>query len=314
MLQILQDKANQVVPVTSLEGEALWYDLISPDLSEMEMVEKAVGVHIPTLAEMSEIEESSRLYEENGALYMTSLLLASADSDHPKNVPVTFIVTSKALVTVRYDQLKPFEKFAKQIPKNDPKDLGGVFWGLMDAIIERVADILESNAMEIDGLSTEIFKAKHPSTQRQLNEVLNHIGRTGNINSKTRESLATLDRQLIFYHDRLPEKGGNGQLKIQTLQHDVRSLVDYVSFLFSKIDFLLNATLGFIDIEQNGIIKFFSIAAVIFLPPMVIASIYGMNFAQIPELKWVWGYPFALFLMILSGVLPYYYFKRKGWL
>lgn len=319
MLQILSQHSKQILPVSienGIDANALWYDLINPEPAELKVIEQTLGIDLPSLAEMSEIEESSRLYREEDVLYMAAILVASADSEVPTTVPTAFIVTPRSVVTVRYAELRAFQFFAKKVNKNNFITPQHLFLGLMDTIVERSADILEMNSAEIERISNDIFKGNHSSNPREMKEILIHIGKTGSLNSKIRESLETLDRLLIFYHNQLPEEGNDKKLLafVETVQQDIRLLVNYVSFLFSKIDFLLDATLGFIDIEQNGIIKFFSVAAVIFLPPMVIASIYGMNFTRIPELSWIWGYPFALVLMVLSAVLPYLYFKRRGWL
>lgn len=318
MLQTLSHTSKQMQTFSAdetFDPHVIWYDLIAPNNAEIEAIEKALNIHIPSLAEMSEIEESSRLFEEEGVLYMTSVLIAGLDSSNPISVPTTFIVTLQAVVTVRYADLKSFQNFIKKVARNGFFNAQTLFLGLMDTIVERVADTLEMNAAEIDRISDAIFKVSPTHNQRQMRKIMHYIGKIGDLNSKVRESLVTLDRQLIFYHNQIPEKTDKKILaKSKTIQHDVKSLVDYLSFLFSKNEFLLDATLGFVNIEQNEIIKFFSVAAVIFLPPMVIASIYGMNFHLIPELQWSWGYPFALIIMIISGVLPYFYFKRKGWL
>ena len=318
MLQILSQNSQEIRSIPKgleFESNAIWYDLINPEPDEVCAIEQTLGIHVPSLAEISEIEESSRLFEDKGVLYMAAILIASADSGTTVMVPTTFIVTQKNVVTVRYNELKAFQIFIKKIFRNEFLTSQRLFLGLIDTIVERTADILELNSAEIDMISNEIFKDHRSSDSRELKEILIHIGKTGSLNSKVRESLVTIDRLLNFYSNQLPDTIDKKNLdKVVSLQKDVKSLVNYVSFLFSKIEFLLDATLGFIDIEQNGIIKFFSVAAVIFLPPMVIASVYGMNFALIPELRWVWGYPFALVLMFLSAVLPYYYFKRKGWL
>ncbi len=318
MLQILSQNSKEIRPIpkgSGIELDAIWYDLINPEPGEVSAIERVLDIHVPSLAEISEIEESSRLFEDKGVLYMAAILVASADSGTTVMVPTTFIVTKKNMVTVRYSELKAFQIFFKKILKNGFLTSQLLFLGLIDTIVERTADILELNSAEIDTISNEIFKDRRSNNSREMKEILIHIGKTGSLNSKVRESLVTIDRLLIFYNNQLPDTADKKKLvKVSSLQKDVKSLVNYVSFLSSKIEFLLDATLGFIDIEQNGIIKFFSVAAVIFLPPMVIASIYGMNFALIPELHWVWGYPFALVLMLLSAVLPYYYFKKKGWL
>jgi magnesium transporter len=316
MLQILSQNSRQVDAIPAggqIPKDALWYDLISPDDRESSAMKEILQIHVPVIEEMREIEESSRLYKENQTFYMTCILIASAEAK-PVAVPITFVLTKNSLLTVRYADPKPFKAFERKIAKTPFADKETLFLGLMDTIIERLADILETNALEIEKISSEIFKEGHDN-QRAMRDILAHLGKVGDLNSKVRESLQTIDRQLNFYHNQVSEEIDKKiHIAIQTLQQDVKSLVNYVTFLFGKTDFLLDASLGFVNIEQNAIIKIISVGAALFLPPMLIASIYGMNFTRIPELSWYLGYPFALLLIIISALIPYFYFKRKGWL
>lgn len=301
-------------------AEGLWYDLHNPRAGEKEEVEKALGVYIPTIEEMEEIESSSRLYKLENTLYMTFVVLAHADSQNPIISPITFILSPEHLVTLRYTDPKPFRTFEKKILKIplDPPIPESALLGLLESIVDRVADILEKIGAEIDALSKEIFKtrSKNSKQSKELDEILTAIGKKGDLTAKMRESMISLSRLLIFLNLQIAGVKTRKQLiaRIKTLQRDVHSMSDHVNFMLSKINFLLDATLGYINIEQNSIIKIFSVAAVIFLPPTVIASIYGMNFKDMPELHWAFGYPFALLLMVSSALIPYFYFKRKGWL
>ena len=193
-----------------------------------------------------------------------------------------------------------------------------VLIGLIETLIDRLADSIERMQREVDTLSHSIFEMRGgaASRQRRFDVMLKSIGREGEVTGRARESAHSMGRLLTFFAHTANERKEDKplQARIRTAARDVASLTDHVSFLASKIVFLLDATLGMINIQQNDIIKIFSIAAVVFLPPTLVASIYGMNFDVMPELKWVAGYPFALTLMVLSGVLPYLFFKRKGWL
>jgi magnesium transporter len=316
MLQIFSQKKRNFETVR-LEKEvlcddAIWYDLAFPESHEIAAVEKALKIHVPSLDEMREIEESSRLYEEKEVLYMTSIVIAKAE-ELPIATPVSFILTPNALVTVRHSETKPFQAFSKKILKNGYQQSDMLFLGLLESIVERLADILELNANAIEKISKEIFKTNHSNNQREMHDILANIGKIGDLNSKIRESLETFDRQLIFFYDQFQGTHKKTKDKCLSLQQDIKSLVDYSTFLFGRTNLLLNATLGFIEIQQNNTIKIFSIAAVIFLPPTLIASIYGMNFVQIPELEWYFGYPFALLLMAVSILVPLIFFKRKRW-
>ncbi|MGZ5918124.1 MAG: magnesium transporter CorA family protein, partial [Methyloceanibacter sp.] len=233
---------------------------------------------------------------------------------------VTFIVSGQRLVTLRYVDLRAFKLFVARCKRSEPNLANGtaVLTGLIDTIVDRLADIIEHIQAEVDALSRSIFEMRGGTVarERRFDVSLRAIGREGEITSLARESAHSLGRLLTFLIHATNERKEDKLLKarIRTAARDVQSLTDHVTFLSGKIVFLLDATLGMINIQQNDIIKIFSIAAVVFLPPTLVASIYGMNFDVMPELKWIFGYPLALVLMVLSAVLPYLYFKRKGWL
>ena len=260
MLQILSQNSQEMRPVPKglgIESDAIWYDLLHPEPDEVTTIEQVLSIHVPSLAEMSEIEESSRLFEDKGVLYMAAVLIASADSGTPLMVPTTFIVTEKNVVTVRYHDLKAFQIFTKKIFKNGFLTSQRLFLGLMDTIVERTADILELNSSEIDTISNEIFK-DHPSGDaREMKEILIHIGKTGSLNSKVRESLATIDRLLIFYNNQFPEEEGKKNLdKVASLQKDVRSLVNYVSFCLARSSFFSMRHSDLLILNRMGLSSF----------------------------------------------------------
>jgi magnesium transporter len=193
--------------------------------------------------------------------------------------------------------------------------------GLIEAIVNRMADVLERVGADLDSLSSEVFspprkRRRSAKTQaRDSRTILSRVGQNGDLTSKARESLVSLNRLLTFVQQSAAVSIANDvRARFRTLGRDVLALSDHASFLGVKANFLLEATLGMLNIEQNNIIKIFSVAAVVFLPPTLIASIYGMNFHVMPELDWVLGYPFAIALMVVSAILPYLYFKRRGWL
>jgi magnesium transporter len=313
-------RLHPIEDALAARDELVWIDVESPTAEEEAEVERLVGVDIPTREEMEEIEASSRLYNEEGTAYMTATLPAHTDSDEPVLAPVSFVLTPKILITVRYHEPRAFKTFPQQAAK---LGLGcetaeGVMLALLEATVDRLADVLERAGREIDAISRGIFQ--HESGQaprsKDLQTVLAAIGRKGDLSSKIRDSLVTLERLIGFFsHGTLQRQSSRDvRDRIKTLARDLRSLADHASFLASKITFLLDATLGLINIEQNAIIKIFSVAAVAFLPPTLIASIYGMNFEHMPELGWPFGYPLALLVMLMSAILPYLFFKRRGWL
>jgi magnesium transporter len=307
-----------VADADAMPADPVWMDLLAPSNTEDGIVERVIGSYVPTRDEMQEIEPSSRLYHENGVVYMTATLLSHADTDHPHASAVTFILAGGRLVTVRYAEPKSFDLFISRCQRPGSGALTGeaVLIGLLEAVIDRAADILERLAGEIDRLSKDVFRARDRVGRRPFRDILNDIGQRGDLDSKIGESLASLGRLLAFLAPTLEAGEASRELRgrISTTISDVRSLSDYASFLSDKITFLLDATLGLIGIEQSGIIKIFSVAAVVFMPPTLIASLYGMNFKMMPELEWQYGYLWALLAMLGSAVLTYWLFKRRGWL
>ena len=315
---------------TDLPADAVWIDLVEPTANEESKVEGVLGIDIPTREELAEIEASSRLYQEDGAVFMTANLIRRGDNDEPESSPVTFILKENTLITVRYHHPQAFPAYVKRAMKPQSTALTG--WGvlisLLEAVVDRAADHLERAGQIVDDTSKKTFGAKrtlagvHKQNPRKgvnLQELIERIGEEGDFVSKMRESLVSIGRAVAFMQAMTDQMRDNKEMKenkvrIKILQRDIISLTDHATFLSGKISFLLVAVLGLISIEQNGIIKIFSVAAVVFLPPTLVASIYGMNFAFMPELQWQFGYPFAILLMIMSAVLPYYYFKGKGWL
>jgi magnesium transporter len=308
----------EVAPEAPLPAEAVWIDLVAPTREEERQVEALLGVGVPTREEMQEIEVSSRLYEENGALYMTAAVLCKAQSERPEITEVSFILAGDRLVTVRYAEPQPFSLFSARCQRAPGAHTRGdaVLAGLLDALIDRIADVLEHIGLEVDDISHEVFEHTTRPGRGDFQGTLRRLGSRGDLTSKVRESLVGVGRLLMF----LTQAGAAQKIakdlrnRLRTMSRDVRSLTDHASFLSSKINFLLDATLGMINIEQNAIIKIFSVVAVVFLPPTLIASIYGMNFEYMPELDWALGYPMALLLMLASAITPYLYFKRRGWL
>ncbi|MEW6642095.1 MAG: magnesium transporter CorA family protein [Pseudomonadota bacterium] len=303
----------------ALPPEAVWIDLKTPSPGEDKAVEKLVGIEIPTREDMQEIEISSRLYIENAARYMTATLMCAADSGSPRTTPVSFILTDHRLVTVRYDEPKPFLLVAAKLARGCPVHTTGdtVLIDLLDAVIDRTADILERAGADVDSVSTQIFE---PSADRgharTYSQILLFIGKKGDLVSKVRESLVSIGRLLSFVAVETDNGRWSKEQKamFKTMQRDVQSLTDHASYLSNKIQFVLDAMLGVVNLEQNNIIKLFSVMAVVLMPPTLIASIYGMNFKAMPELDWSIGYPMALVGMLLAAALPYLFFKWKKWL
>jgi magnesium transporter len=308
----------------ALPSDVVWIDLIIPEASEIAFVERTAGLAVPSLDELSEIESSSRLRARDGALYLSAPLIYRPEPDQPLSTPVGFVLTRDRLITVRFAELASFAIFANRtVPADSPHlTSAGIFTELLEAIVDRLADALERSASELDSLSHRLFRAEPagPWSQRRsigeadLRVILRRVGHNGDLASKIRDSLLGIARILPFVltlaADWLPPEI---KPRLETLRQDVSSLNDYDAHLLNKVQLLLDATLGLINIDQNNIIKVLTIVSVVGVPPTLVASMYGMNFKHMPELDWTWGYPYGLALIALSAVLPLLWFKWRGW-
>ena len=337
-----------VAPVDDLPADVLWIDLLDPDHETEVRVERFLGIDIPTRDEMREIEESSRLYRHGDALYLTVRVLFGLDQGRPRTRAITFVLTPRCLVTVRYIDPHAFRHFSERFTQDHAAPLGSgaeVFVELLERIVDRTADVIEGVEADLERTSDALFREDAPpeaakgdalpassgedkkpagpgrrGTARDLpltpnlQRLLKQLGRHSALGARVRESLLSLARLLPFLcgtHAPVPDRLRE---RLETLERDVKSLTEYDAQVAQEIEFLLDATLGLINLEQNNIIKVFTVAATLLMPPTVVGSIYGMNFEHLPELHWLYGYPFALGLMVFSALVPYWYFKRKGWL
>ena len=302
----------------SLPPGAVWLDLVEPTKEEETFVERVAGIGVPTRDEMVEIEPSSRLYRDGDAIVVIASLVAGSDGEAPITTPVSFVLTPALLITIRYAEPKVFEVFSAHVERSTVlcSDAAATLIHLLDAIVDRMADVLEKIGEEMDNISKSTFRRNHASQTRMTNTalavLLGRIGHAQDIVSKSRVSAVSIARVLSFLGGTLDRKGTKEHL--DGLARDVASLTDHASYLGGNITFLLDSALGLINIEQNATIKIFSVAAVIFMPPTLVASIYGMNFHFMPELSFTYGYPMALGIMISSAILPYMFFKNRGWL
>ncbi|HUE79990.1 MAG TPA: magnesium transporter CorA family protein [Sphingomicrobium sp.] len=296
---------------------ATWIDLEEPTREEEKLVEQAIGHNVPTPEELAEIEPSSRLFERDGALYMTLSALRGVTEGQPASAPIGFVLAGNRLVTVRYVTPGPLRAFADHVRREPElaRDALTVLVRLLDAIIDRLADELESSGTEIERISGHIFRKETerriPATR--LTALLTRIGRAQSLLAKIRETAVSAGRLLSFL-------GASSQINtnetarahIASLTTDVSSLIDHSGSLADNLTFLLDAALGLISVEQNAAMKLFSWAALIFLPPTLVAGIYGMNFEHMPELDWRYGYPLAIGLIVAAAVLPMWILKRRG--
>ncbi len=327
MLRSYQNRLARLaeIPTTELNAatDLVWLDLLCPTPEEEAVVAGLMGIDIPTRAEMEEIELSARLYTEDDAEFMTVTALSGLDTEEPVKTAITFILKGTTLVTVRFADPKPFAAFSTraQKPKSAACRTGtDVFLGLLEAMTDRMADALERTGNEIDQISRDVFAKKGASAekfQQDLRSIIQQIGGKAELLTMVQESLVSISR-LMAYHGAsstgTSKAAREARQLARLIQRDALSLGEHARTLSSKITFLLDATLGLINLEQNQIIKIFSVVAVVLLPPTLVGSIYGMNFDIMPELHWDWGYPFSLGLMVASSILPFLYFKRRGWL
>jgi magnesium transporter len=291
----------------------VWVDLDAPTDEEKGWITEHFGVTIPADAVDDDLEESARFYEEdNGELHIRSDFLID-DDETPRNVRVAFILFSNVLFSIHGEELPVFRLLrlrARRIPAliEDAKD---VLLKLYDADAEYSADALEGIYDSLEKVSARVLK--QDLNDQAAGEALNAIAREEDLNGRIRRNVMDTRRAVSFMMRSRMLSAEQFEEARQILR-DIDSLDSHSTFLFDKINFLMNATVGFININQNKIIKIFSVASVALLPPTLIASIYGMNFKAMPELDWRMGYPFALVLMLMSVAAPFIYFRRKGWL
>ncbi|OLP58732.1 magnesium transporter [Xaviernesmea oryzae] len=307
-------------PPEALPEDIVWIDMLRPTREEDALVERLLGIEVPTREDLKDIEPSSRLYTTDQAVFMTASLVCRADGDHPVLTDVAFVLAGKRLVTVRYDEPKAFALFRAAMPRIRGGCTTGVILAvrLFETIVDRTAEILEQAVEKLDGLSFKVFdrqkgpkrRPPHYLEARLLDVALHH-----RLIAKARDSLASLARVVTFLQS-VPVVEADAETKalVLVVSRDIQSLSEHAGFIFGNITFLLDASLGLISVEQNAIIKIFSIASVVFLPPTLVASIYGMNFEVMPELHWHFGYPLALLAMLVSAIVPFFVFRWKGWL
>jgi magnesium transporter len=303
-----------------LDSDILWLDLLHPTREEEHVAEALVGIPLPTKDDLKDIEPSSRLYVEDGSVFTTASLIWKADSELPMLADIGFILSGGRLITIRYSDPKSFKLFGAYLQRSAGRCHSGgeMLARLLETIVDRTAEILETAVAEVDGLSRRVFVDAKTAKRRQprfLEEQLLDIAGHHRLVSKSRDSLVSLERLVTFLRS-LPEmkRDEEASALCRVVARDIQSLAEHAAFVSNNITFMLDATLGLINVEQNAIIKIFSIASVVFLPPTLVASIYGMNFENMPELNWTFGYPLALIGMLTSALLPFLFFRWKGWL
>ncbi len=303
-----------------ISPDIVWIDLVSPSVEEEHAVERVTGIPLPTREELKDIEPSSRLYVENDAVYMTASLIYKADTPLPQLTDIAFILHDNRLITIRYAEPKSFALFSASLLRSSDhcKSGAALLSSLLETVADRTAEILESLASRLDALSVAVFVDRKTAKRRPprfLEDKLIDIAAHHQLVSKVRDSLVSLSRLVTFLSAQPAIRSDSLATELcAVVARDIQSLGEHAAFVGNNITFMLDAALGLINVEQNSIIKIFSIASVVFLPPTLVASIYGMNFRILPELEWSYGYPMALAGMLLSAVIPFLFFRWKGWL
>lgn len=301
-------------------ANAAWIDLLDATPEERAQVESVTGLHVPTFTEVTEIESSSRVFIREKATYLSMPLPANGDGRAPLSA-VGFVLGERVLLTVRFSSHPVFDAVFEGCESRDRLGAREIFLWIVEELVDRAADSLEHAGAKLDALSDAAFHADQETRRspkrasRSLRQALRELGATGGWLSQIRDTLLGMKRIVSFVaetDDKL--KTAEYTARLNAIRSDINSLNDHESHLSGKVQFLLDATLGFINIEQNDIVKTLTVASVVGIPPVLIAGIYGMNFRFMPEYAWPFGYPFALLLIVGSGLLPLLWFKRRGWL
>lgn len=315
MLNVFSLREGRLVQAPLEEGaslpmDVLWVDLVAPTIDERRRVEEVYRQPLPAPEELREIEETARFYRDDDGLHVHSFFFHDFE-DTPVNVTVAFTLRDGRLFSLRDEELATFRKFRLEARRQPGlvTDAMSILLSLFEAKVERLADVLELVYTGLEAVGQTVMARNNGDMEVLLSQIAAHE----DTNGKARLSLMDTQRALSFML-RNVKLSGEQVDKLREISRDIESLLTHSAFLFDKVNFLMDALMGFVNIEQNQIIKIFSIAAVVFLPPTLVASLYGMNFKYMPELKWEYGYLYAVLLMILSGIAPYWYFKRKHWL
>lgn len=304
-------------------SQAQWIDLFQPTDEEKARVEAATKLTIASEADLAEIETSSRLAYDGNALYLSMPLIAKAEGQPADTRPIGFVLSKDRLITIRFNRSKAFHNFLDTQHRAPMESVApiDIFMLMMEAICDRLADLLETIRDDLDRISKQIFLENGDGLGRgrtkgnELQDVLKAIGRAGDLMSRVRDSLLGVGRILPYVAQiAAPWIDREMRDRIKSLRQDVSSLSDYDGHLNGKMQFLLDATLGLINTTQNNIIKVLTVVSVVGVPPTLVASIYGMNFKDMPELNWDFGYPYGLAMIFLSAIIPLIWFRMRGWL
>ena len=294
------------------EVQAVWIDLVAATPAEVEWVERRYGLHMPRPEHLRDIEASARFFEHEGNLHLRSDFLSGTES-HSRSVAVAFVLREETLISIHQEDLPIFRLLRIRLRSESGRieDCRDVLIDLYGMDVEFSADELEEVYADLGVVSQSVLN--EALSDKQARSALAEIAHAEHVNGRIRRNVMDTQRALSFLI-RIKVLNQAQIDEVRQIQQDIDSLDGHTSFLFDKINFLMDAVIGFININQNKIVRLFSVVSVALLPPTLIASIYGMNFQFMPELQWKLGYPFSLLLMALSVAIPFWFFWRKGWL
>jgi len=301
--------------------DALWVDLLDPTESERAAFEEMFGLRVPTKEQLAEIETTSRLRVEGDALYMTAPLLYAAENQPWTFAPTGFVLSKDVLLTVRSAKLVAFHTVATELGALHQIEPAHVFVRLLEASVDRMADLLEASARDLDDASHLIFRPESPKEARlshetaKLRRLMVHTGRISERMARVQYTLVCLDRMAKFTvergHDWIARDVTN---RLRVVDSDIASLAQFADGLVNRVQLLQDAASGIINIDQNEVMKVLTIASIVGIPPVLVVGVYGMNFKNMPEYDWSFGYPYALALVVITALLPLIWFKWKDWI
>jgi magnesium transporter len=302
-------------------AQATWIDLIEPTDAERSAFTKAFELRVPLNTELREIEATSRLQIENDALYMTAPLIFASGDEPWIPIPSGFALSKRVLLTVRTSKCVSFDTVAKELARNGTFTPAATFTRIMEELVDHMADLLEATSNDLDDASHVIFSQDDPKRAKlshettMLRQLMIRTGRTSERMARLHYTLVCLDRMAKFTLDRAHDWIGKDIVsRLQSVSSDIASLVQFAEGLVSRVQLLQDAATGIINIDQNDVMKVLTIASVVGIPPVLVVGIYGMNFKNMPELNWDWGYPYALALVLITALLPLIWFKWKDWI
>jgi magnesium transporter len=304
---------------------ATWVDLLDATETERAAFEQAFGLRVPTKEQLVEIETTSRLRTEGDALYMTAPLLYAADNEPWVLVPTGFVLAKNVLLTVRSAKLSAFHTVITELERaghGEPAESTHTFVRLLEALVDRVADLLETSSHDLDDASHLIFRPEERRRQSRLSRETVRLrrlmiltGRTSERMARVQYCLVCLDRMAKFASEHCREWVAQDVAnRLHIVSSDIASLVQFSEALVNRVQLLQDAASGLINIGQNEVMKVLTIASVVGIPPVLVVGIYGMNFKNMPEYDWTWGYPYALALVVVTALLPLIWFKWKDWI